>query len=121
MSNSLAPNFNAGLAFRQSNHFSGKQMETKIDPRDPHFDRSTLTGTEVLYCAECGSVFTLDYADALVNKNAERPPNACCAAMMDIYVEAALRRTANEMIDSGNASEKDAGKTLKNALPDTRG
>ena len=95
-------------------------METRIDPRDPDFDRANLTGTEVLYCAECGSTFRLDYADALVNKNADRPPNDCCAQMMDIYVEAALRRVAGEMIESGSKSVKDAGKTLKNALPDTR-
>ena len=96
-------------------------METRIDPRDPNFDRTALTGTEVLYCAECGSIFRLDYADALVNKNADRPPNDCCAKMMDIYVERALRHIAADMVKSDSQGVKEAGKTLKNTLPDSRG
>ena len=96
-------------------------METRIDPRDPKFDRTALTGTEVLYCTECGSVFELIYADALVNKKDDRPPNDCCAKMMDIYVERALRHIAADMGKSDSESVKDAGKTLKNALPDSRG
>jgi hypothetical protein len=96
-------------------------METRINPRDPNFDCTTLTGDEVIYCAECGSVFRLDYADALVNNTAERPQNDCCAKMMDIYVEHALRRLAADMVKSESEHVKEAGKALKNALPDSRG
>ena len=95
-------------------------METRIDPRDPNFDRTALTGAEVLCCSECGSVFRLDYADALANKNADRPPNDCCAKMMDIYVERALRNIAADMVKSDKESVKKAGKRLKNTLPDSR-
>ena len=95
-------------------------METRIDPRDSNFDRSALTGTEVLYCAVCGSVFLLDYADALVNKNAERPENECCAKMMDVYVEKALRHIAKDMVQSDSESVRRAGETLKNTLPESQ-
>jgi hypothetical protein len=41
--------------------------------------------------------------------------------MMDIYVEQALRHIATDMIQFDSKSVTEAGKTLKNALPDSRG
>lgn len=95
-------------------------METRIDPHDPNFDRTALTGTELLHCAECGATFRLDYADALVNNNVEPPKKDCCAKMMDVYVEQALRHIAADMIVSDRESIRKAGAKLRNALPDSQ-
>ena len=48
-------------------------MDIRVDPNDPNFDLNALTGTELLHCPVCGSTFRLDYADALIDKAAERP------------------------------------------------
>ena len=95
-------------------------MDIRVDPNDPNFDLNALAGTELLHCAECGSTFRLDYADAVMDKGADPPKKDCCANMMDIYIEKTLRHIAAGMVVSHRAGIRKAGEKLRNSLPDSQ-
>jgi hypothetical protein len=88
----------------------------QIDGNDPELEIASLTGDEVLRCANCGSQFELDYSDALINDDAPWPPNACCREMMGAFVDKLYRHLASKMVTSDSPHLRRGGVQLRNAM-----